>query len=170
MYRARQEKLSQCLPEIIPVEQRHWEELAKNKDKIKLNPDHDAYRRLEDSGNYRAYTVRTANGELAGYAGYLISKHLHYQDHFWALSDLFYVLPEHRSRRSLLDRVANYILGPEVPMGAGTTLAEFIEENLRDAGVVVMHTTGKVSNPGLGRLMQKLGHTRVEFGYSKLLR
>jgi len=43
-----QESLSTCKSDAIPLLEKHWEEIALNKDKIKLNPDWDAYANLED--------------------------------------------------------------------------------------------------------------------------
>ena len=45
-----QEFLATVKDDIRPLIQKHWEDIALNKDKIKLNPDWDAYHDLEQKG------------------------------------------------------------------------------------------------------------------------
>ena len=70
IFTANREFLSQSLPEIKPILHEHWEELARNRDIIKLNPNFDKYLKLESIGAYRAVrALRSYNNEIAGYAG-----------------------------------------------------------------------------------------------------
>ncbi len=48
-----QEFLATVENDIRPLIQRHWEDIALNKDKIKLNPDWEAYQKLEQAGMLR---------------------------------------------------------------------------------------------------------------------
>lgn len=164
MFTAGLEKLSDCILEIKPILGEHWKELARNQDKIALNPDFTKYLALEKAGVYRMYVVRTDSGEIAGYAGFMVMNHLHYKDDLWALADLFFVRPQFRSKRKLgmgwKDR----------PKGAGRTLFEAVEADLRKLGVSVVHVTYKLANPAAGGMLKKLGYTHIEAGAAKVLK
>jgi hypothetical protein len=163
IFTAHREFLSQSLPEIKPILHEHWEELARNRDTIKLNPNFDKYLKLESIGAYRAYVVRSYNDEIAGYAGYLINDHIHYSGHTWALSDLFFVRTKFRRGRK-------FFCGRRITKGAGTVLFDAIEADLSSIGVSVMHTTFKLANPAAGKMLSKRGHSPIEMGYAKVLK
>src|SRR5690349_9888905 len=116
VYTARREKLSDCLEEVKPILVEHWEELARNKDQVKLAPKYAKYLAMEEAGLFRAYVVRTDTGEVAGYAAFIVAEHLHYEGHIWALSDLFFVRPQFRMNRSLMRAL---LAAGQRPKGAG---------------------------------------------------
>lgn len=165
MFIARRETLSQCLPDIKPLLEEHWKELAKNQDVVKLSPRWETYDLLEKSGALRMYVVRNDGGEMAGYAGFLLHKHLHYEDHLWAVSDLFFV-------RSIFRRKwwKRFILWGAKPKGAGTVLFEAVEADLRASGASVINVSFKISNPAAGKMLAKLGYGPIELVYSKLIK
>ena len=74
------EKLADCLEEMKPFLQLHWEEVALYKDAIKLNPDYDRYFDLEKRGVLRVAIARDGD-KMVGYFLTLTQEHLHYQDH-----------------------------------------------------------------------------------------
>lgn len=164
MFTAKRELLSDCLSEIKPILEDHWKELARNQDKITLNPDFNKYLALEKAGVYRMYVVRTDDGEIAGYAGFMVMNHLHYKDDLWALADLFFVRPQFRSKRKLGLSYKNR------PKGAGRALFEEAEADLRQLGVSVIHCTYKLANPAAGGMLKKLGYTHIEAGAAKVLK
>jgi GNAT superfamily N-acetyltransferase len=53
-----QEFLESCLDEAKVLLEKHWKEIALNKDKIKLNPDWEAYAELEAVGKLKIFTAR----------------------------------------------------------------------------------------------------------------
>lgn len=146
-----QEELSNILEELKPLLERHWQEVARNKDLVPLNPEYSAYLSMGRKKYLRVYTARLGE-KLIGYAIYFVRPHGHYKDHLWALSDIFWLDPESRGH------------------GAGKGLFQFVENQLRDEGVTSMHTTSKVEHPAAGRVLEGLGHTLIEYGHAKILR
>ena len=78
-----QEFLATVKDDIRPLIQKHWEDIALNKDKIKLNPDWDAYHDLEQKGMLKAFTAREGD-KLVGYFVVVVQRNLHYKDHLFA--------------------------------------------------------------------------------------
>ena len=74
----------------------HWKEIAQSKNVIKLEPDTDKFKRLEEFGALEVYTARV-NGVLVGYGVFIISNHLHYKSSLTAESDLLYLHPHYRN-------------------------------------------------------------------------
>lgn len=140
------------IDEAKPLLAEHHKELALYQDDIPLNPDYELFGRADDAGMAITIIARDAAGKLVGYAYYFLKKHQHYLEHAWAVSDLFWLAPEHRR------------------LGNGKALFKFIETELTAAGADVMHTTLKVSNPAAKYLLETMGHQTVEFGLSKKLR
>jgi hypothetical protein len=75
-----QESLVTTKEDARPLLEKHWEEIALNKDVIKLNPDWDAYADLEDAGILKIFTARS-DGKLIGYFVVFVKAHIHYKDH-----------------------------------------------------------------------------------------
>jgi hypothetical protein len=144
------EYFKDTVAEARPLLIAHWKELARNKDLIELNPDYSKYLQIEQLDLMRVYTARE-NGSLVGYAVYMLSPHLHYMDHVWAASDIFWLHPANRKGFT------------------GVKLLKFAETSLRDGGVSVMHTTVKIAHPAAGKVLEYLGHTPIEIGYAKIL-
>lgn len=75
---------------------RHWEELALNRDAIKLDVDFDLYSRCDKAGTLYVVTARK-DGALIGYIFFWVAIHPHYKDFgLQASTDAFYLLPEFR--------------------------------------------------------------------------
>lgn len=89
-----QENISDIVNEVIPMLADHWLEAEHNRDELPLNPDWDMYAMLEDQGVYVVVTARF-EGELIGYMGDIIHKHLHYSE-LVSSTDLVFIKPEHR--------------------------------------------------------------------------
>ena len=84
------EALAQVKREAEPLLQQHYEEIALNKDKIKLNPDWRAYAELDKINALRVFTARK-DGKLMGYFVVIVSKSLHYRDHLFANNDIIFL-------------------------------------------------------------------------------
>lgn len=95
MIKCQEEQFGTLLTEIKPLFKQHWEELANNKDIRALDPDYDAYIQLNNMGIIRIFTVRD-DDRLIGYAFFLVAKNLHYKTWKYAVSDIYYLLPEFR--------------------------------------------------------------------------
>lgn len=127
----------------------HWREIAAYQD-IELAVDVDRYRALEAADSLRILTARV-DGELIGYAVFIVSSHGHYRHSKQAMQDVFYVHPYYRGLR------------------IGLKLIKASESLLRAEGCQVVHQHVKVDHPDLGRLLEHQGYTWVERIYSKRL-
>ncbi|MDC0117576.1 hypothetical protein OAI16_06755 [Flavobacteriaceae bacterium] len=135
--------------EVKPLLNSHWEEIALNKDKIKLNPDWEAYEALEQQGKLKIFTARD-DGQLVGYFVVIVGTNLHYKDHLFASNDIIYLSPNHRKGFT------------------GIKLVKFAEKCLKDDGVSVLTINTKVHQP-FDKLMDFLKFRKIERVYSKYL-
>jgi len=145
----RQESLVTVKADIIPLLEKHWEEVALNKEKIKLNPDWDAYANLEDAGVLKIFTARE-DGKLVGYFVVFVKSHIHYKDHLFCYNDVIFVDEEYRK-------------GFTSPR-----LIKFAEKCLKADGVEVMIVNTKRHKP-FDSLLVWLGYKHIENLYSKVL-
>lgn len=129
--------------------QQHWEEIALNKDVIKLNPDWDAYEALEGEGKLKVFTARDDNN-LIGYFVVLVGTNLHYKDHLFAENDIIFLRKDYRKGMT------------------GAKLIKFAEECLTKDGVSVLNINTKVHQP-FDPLLERLGFNCIERVYSKVL-
>jgi|HubBroStandDraft_1064217.scaffolds.fasta_scaffold154544_3 L-amino acid N-acyltransferase YncA len=141
----------QIIDDLKPLLAGHWRELALHQDSIPLDPNFEGYRKANELGLSCMFAVRKS-GDLIGYAVYFIAPHMHYRTHKWAVSDLFWLHPDHRRA------------------GVGNALFDCIERELLALDVDVMHTTIKEHFPAAGSLLESRGHAMIERGYSKKLR
>lgn len=144
-----QEFLATVEDDIRPLIQKHWEDIALNKDKIKLNPDWDAYHDLEQKGMLKAFTAREGD-KLVGYFVVVVQRNLHYKDHLFASNDIVFLHPDYRKGRT------------------GIKLIQFAEKCLKEDGVSVLSINTKVHKP-FDNLMQFLKFSLVERIYSKYI-
>jgi GNAT superfamily N-acetyltransferase len=144
-----QEFLSSVRGEIEPLLNSHWEEIALNKEKIKLNPDWDAYQSFEDQGKLKIFTARD-DGQLVGYFVVIVGTNIHYKDHLFASNDIIYLSPNHRKGFT------------------GIKLIKFAEKCLKNDGVSVLTINTKVHQP-FDKLMDFLKFRKIERVYSKYL-
>lgn len=128
---------------------KHWEEIAINKDKIKLNPDWGFYEALYSQGLLGVYTVRHS-GKLVGYFVVIAKSHPHYKDHLFAVNDIIYIDPDFRK-------------GP-----VGLKLIKFAESDLKSKGVSVLAVNTKVHKP-FDAVLERLGFTNTERLYTKFI-
>lgn len=145
----KQEFVDDCIDDIQHLIQLHWEEIALNKEKIKLNPDFEAYKELEGRGQLKIFTVR--DGEwLVGYFVVILGRNIHYKDHIFAENDIIYIHPDHRKGF------------------AGYRLIKFAETCLKEDGVSVLKINTKVHKP-FDPLLERMKYGFIERVYSKYL-
>ena len=144
-----QEFLHSVQDDIKPLLEEHWEEVALNKDKIKINPDWEAYFSLESQGKLDIFTARD-EGVLVGYFVVFVYPHIHYKDHLFAKNDLIYLSPSHRKGFT------------------GIRLIKFAEKCLKEDGVSVLVVNTKNHKP-FHKVMQFLGFTPEDVEYSKYI-
>ncbi len=100
----------------------HWREVDRDLEDIELEPDFDAWFTLDRAGLLASYTVRR-EGELVGYALFLVHRHLHFKSHKFASCDSIYVARGERAG------------------GGGMQLLRYIVRDLTERGVakILMH-------------------------------
>ena len=145
----KQEFINDVKPEIVNLINLHWEEIALNKDVIKLNPDWKSYYNLEDNNKLKIFTARYDN-VLIGYFIVIISVHLHYKDHLFATNDILYMHPDYRKGF------------------AGIKLIKYAERCIKEDGISVM-TINVKEHKSFGVILERLDYTPVETVYSKAL-
>jgi GNAT superfamily N-acetyltransferase len=144
------ESLSDLLGgEIEPLWQRHWEELALDREVVPLDPDYQRYRELDAQGALSTVTMRQ-NGRLVGYSIMLVAAGLHYKSTLEAQMDIFWIMPEARGRFG------------------GVRLFKAVERELRRRGVKRIYAGSKLHNDS-SRLFVALGYTPIEAWFSKML-
>lgn len=127
----------------------HWEEVARDKEKIKLEVDREKYTECERLGKFHLVTLRD-DGKLVGYFAGFIDTHPHYKSTLFFSTDVYFILPEYRQTRWPLKMFL------------------FMEDSLRLKGVKKMVTITKVHQDH-SRLFEWLGWTLTEKVYTKCL-
>lgn len=127
----------------------HWQEVAVNKDAIKLDPDFDTYATFANGGMLHIVVARKA-GEIVGYHFSVVRPHLHYRQSLSAFTDIYYIAPAHRTGRTPL------------------RLFQFVEQTLKSRGVQKMFTGTKLSLDA-GPLFEYMGWTETERLFVKMI-
>jgi hypothetical protein len=89
------ENIAGVFREIQVLIEQHYEEVAQFKAVQKLDPDWDAYERLEKTGKLWVMTARV-DGNLVGYIVMIVGMHLHYKSLITATEDISFLLPAYR--------------------------------------------------------------------------
>ena len=143
------ETLAQVKDDMQPLLKEHWQLVAMYQDKIKLNPDWKEYARLEASGILKIFTARD-DGRLVGYFAVLISKSLHYSDHYFAINDVIFVKQDSRANAT------------------GYKLLKYAEDYCKSCGISTLAVNTKVALP-FDKLMTSNGYDYAERLYIKYL-
>jgi GNAT superfamily N-acetyltransferase len=135
------EELKSILPE-------HYEELCVTKD-FPLMPDYEAYGRLVVAGMLKCITCRM-DGELIGYAIFIVQPHLHYKSCKTAFEDIYFLKKEYRKGR------------------IGVELFKHAEKILKQDGVkrLIVHTKIHMDK---SRLFEYLGYKMTDKLFTKIL-
>lgn len=144
------ENLTKVRREIEPLLKQHYDEIALNKDIIKMNPDWRAYAQLDAINGLRIYTARK-DGKLMGYFVVIVSRSLHYKDHLFANNDVIFLTKT--ARKGL----------------TGMKLIKYAIESLKAEGITKLHVNTKMHQP-FDPIMERLGFEEIESVYSLVLR
>lgn len=128
----------------------HWDEVAKNKEVMVLNPDKQAYEALEKAGMFFTL-VAYRDEEVIGYSGNILYHHLHYKDLFYCLNDVLFVKKEYRNTTS-----------------AGLKLIKETEQTARALGAKLMIWHAKEQTT-LAALLPRMKYNVQEVSFSKIL-
>lgn len=144
-----QEFMATVVPDMQSLLEQHWQEIAVNRDKIKLNPDWEAYADLESAGIARAFTARNG-GILVGYFVVFCKQNIHYRDHVFAVNDVIYLHPDYRKGMT------------------GVKLIKFAEKCLAEDGVSVLVINTKTHRP-FDAVLEHLDFSLTERVYAKYI-
>jgi GNAT superfamily N-acetyltransferase len=130
--------------EILPLLQKHFEEVATHQD-VQLNPDFELFLRADEIGMLRVYTARSGR-ELVGYACFFLKGHQHYKESLQATLDLLFIHPNFR--------------------GTGKKFIDFFETELSNEGaeVINLHVTSRFD---YSSILKRMGYWPSETTYTK---
>lgn len=117
----------------------HWDELAKNKRLMVLNPDVDRYAALEQAGLLLAIGAYDEAGEVVGYSVSFIGTNLHYKDLVYAHNDVVFISKPYRKGR------------------LGLQLLRETERRAKERGARMMIWHAKENTP-LAAILPRLGY------------
>lgn len=143
------EKVSDLQEEVQPLLDLHWEQIALNKDKIKLNPDWQRYIALNEAGLLFCYSARE-DKKLVGYFVVIASTSMHYSDHTFGICDIIFIHPDYRGG------------------SAGIKLIKFAEAHLKSIGVSTLAINTKLHAP-FDALLDRLQYTCIERVFCKYI-
>lgn len=144
-----EEKLKDIIEEIKPLLDKHWDEVALNKELRPLDIDYDTYFILNDVGLSRIFTARD-EGKLVGYFWFVVAPNLHFKTWKVAQVDWYFVDPECRGT------------------GLGSMLVTEAEKWLKTLGVNSVVTMDRVHRSHKN-FFTRLGYTEIEHFYEKLI-
>lgn len=139
-----------ALPELRPLFARLWDDVAVNKDRFTAECDEEKYASLEQAGILHLVTAR--NGEkLAGFFLCFVTPNAHYLGAgLMAFTDMYFLREEFRKGNT------------------GIRLFAFMEETLRERGVVKFYTSHKIHRDR-SKMLILLGFKPTDTVYSKVL-
>lgn len=92
----RVESVTDNLDAIGDLLELHWEESAKNKGLMVLNPDKERYKAIDKTGKLLGIYAYVGS-ELAGYSVNFVDNHLHYKDLIVCSNDVLFLDPAYRA-------------------------------------------------------------------------
>lgn len=149
---AQEESFYAIARELPPMFERHYQELALDKDQFPLDPDWDSYFAMAAIWKLRITTARFGD-ILAGYIFNLVGPHLHYKSRIHGHIEMFWLDPAYR--------------------GGAFALKWFRqnEDMLRKAGVkrVTVDEKHHFKDGRVGLIFRRLGYSAVETVWQKVL-
>lgn len=143
------EPWSACWPELQPLWDAHWQEVAINRDSIKLAIDFDSYASFEANGSLQVMVARE-DGAVIGYHLSMIRPHLHYVHDLHAFTDVYFISKDHRKG------------------SVGVQLFREVEKAWKARGVKKAFTGTKL-HLDMSKLFEHLGWTETERLFTKVL-
>lgn len=144
------EAYREVVEEVKGLLEDHWQEIALDKDAIKLEPDWDNYRWLAERGMLHIVTARD-DGWLVGYHVSVVRPHMHYRSSLTCYADIMYLKPEYR-------------LGM-----TGYKLIRFFRDSVKARGVQKIYMMTKLALD-LDPILRRLGFTPIERVYTQVFR
>jgi GNAT superfamily N-acetyltransferase len=113
-----------------------------------LDPAWPQYKSMAEAGLLRIYVAKDEANEIVGYSVYFVTEHLHYKTVKHALSDMIYIRPTRR--------------------GFGKNFIAWIDEQLKNEGVVAVYRHATMKN-NFRVLLERMGYAAQETLYIKRL-
>jgi GNAT superfamily N-acetyltransferase len=145
------------LREAWPLIRPHWNEVGTHRDVLRLDPDHERYRRLAAAGMLHILTARL-DGEVVGYVFLIIGPHARDKGATVAKDDVYYVRPDCRRLRlgvAFIEEILSYV-GDKAHV---VMLTEKLRRRARGA-----------ARPLESGYLARFGFTPVELMWSKIIR
>lgn len=127
----------------------HYDEVAKNKSVMVLDPDKAKYQAIERAGKSLCLAA-FADEKIVGYSVNIVDTHIHYADLVCCVNDVLFVDPVYRNGR------------------CGLMLIKQTESVAKDRGAKLMLWHAK-SGTALDLLMPKIGYGVQDIIYSKVI-
>jgi hypothetical protein len=144
------ESYQDAQPEITKLLDAHWQEIALDKDAIRLDPDWENYEWLAKRGMLHIVTARD-DGWLVGYHVSVIRPHAHYKSSLTCFSDIMYLSPQYRVGLT------------------GYKLIKFFRDSVKAKGVQKIYMMTKLALD-LDPILRRLGFTPIERVYTQVFR
>jgi len=138
------------LDEAANVLLEHWDELALNKENVKLAPDRKKYKQLQELNIINNIVVYDGN-VVVGYSFLIVQPNLHYSENVFAHVDIIYVSKEYRKS------------------SIGARLLVATEQLAKDLGASVITHHAKPYVPMIIKPLEKLVYSLYEHIYGKYL-
>jgi hypothetical protein len=133
---------------IHPFWVRHYLEIARDQDRIPLDPDWDKYDALDATHGLLIITARTEWGELKGYVFAFVGTHIHYKSTMCAFLDLYWLEMDARQGWN------------------GVQMFRETERIMRELGIQKIFGMTK-AHKDVGLIFQRLGWDQAETAYTK---
>lgn len=143
------EKAHDFIPKHADLFALHWGEVGHFRD-IPLDPDFEKYKKLEEIGNLRIYSVTDQDDETIGYCFFVLGNNLHYRKSLQANQDIIFIHPERR--------------------GFGKTFINWCDNELRKEGIQVVFQHVKAKKElNFSPLLEKLNYELMDLIYARRL-
>jgi hypothetical protein len=141
---------SNCLAELLPLFTLLWDDVAIDKDKFTAKCDQKKYASLEALDMLHLVTARDGK-MLVGFFLMFLTPNAHYDGQgLMGFTDMYFLLPAYRTGSS------------------GVRMFSFMEQTLREKGVVKMYSSHKIHRDR-SKMFDFLGWTASDIVYSKVL-
>lgn len=128
----------------------HWDEVAKNKQVMKLKPEREKYAHLDQNGGLVCLWAIDTDGEIVGYSVNFIGPHIHYADLIICNNDVLFLREDLR------------------PSSIGLRLLKETEHVAKSKGAKLMLWHAKENTP-LAKIMPRMGYGVQDIIFSKQL-
>ena len=144
-----QEFLDSIQDEVLPLIERHFDEVYPARDTFDLDMDWDTYRSLESVNLLKIFTARDED-KLVGYLWVVIAPNLCSKGNFIPSEDGLYVEPKYRG------------------LTVARRLIQFGEKCLKEDGYEVLCITGTEEKP-IDKFVERMGYKKIETRFKKVL-